>query len=38
MTVTGNKHVIARGEHFERMNKGAILCNSGDFNVEIDLE
>jgi adenosylhomocysteinase len=28
--------VIAR-EHFERMKNGAILCNSGHFNVEIDL-
>src|ERR1700689_726802 len=37
VTVTGNKHVIAR-EHFERMKSGAILCNSGHFNVEIDLE
>jgi adenosylhomocysteinase len=37
VTVTGNKHVIAR-EHFEHMKNGAILCNSGHFNVEIDLE
>jgi adenosylhomocysteinase len=37
ITVTGNKHVIAR-DHFERMKNGAILCNSGHFNVEIDLE
>jgi adenosylhomocysteinase len=37
VTVTGNKHVIAR-DHFERMKNGAILCNSGHFNVEIDLE
>ncbi len=37
VTVTGNKHVIAR-EHFERMKSGAILCNSGHFNVEIDLD
>jgi adenosylhomocysteinase len=37
VTVTGNKHVIAR-DHFERMKSGAILCNSGHFNVEIDLE
>jgi adenosylhomocysteinase len=29
--------VIAR-DHFERMKSGAILCNSGHFNVEIDLE
>ena len=37
ITVTGNKSVIAR-EHFEKMKNGAILCNSGHFNVEIDLE
>jgi len=37
VTVTGNKSVIAR-DHFERMKSGAILCNSGHFNVEIDLE
>jgi adenosylhomocysteinase len=37
VTVTGNKHVIAR-DHFERMKSGAILCNSGHFNVEIDLD
>ena len=37
ITVTGNKHVIGR-EHFERLKNGAILCNSGHFNVEIDLE
>ena len=36
-TVTGNKNVIAR-EHFERMKNGAIVANSGHFNVEIDLE
>ena len=37
VTLTGNKNVIAR-DHFERMKSGAILCNSGHFNVEIDLE
>ena len=36
-TVTGNKNVIAR-DHFERLKSGAILANSGHFNVEIDLE
>jgi adenosylhomocysteinase len=36
-TLTGNKSVIAR-EHFERLKNGAILSNSGHFNVEIDLE
>jgi len=37
VTLTGNKHVIAR-EHFEKLKNGAILANSGHFNVEIDLE
>ncbi|MBF2086596.1 adenosylhomocysteinase [Thermoleptolyngbya sp. C42_A2020_037] len=36
ITVTGNKHVI-RGEHFDRMKDGAIVCNSGHFDIEIDL-
>jgi adenosylhomocysteinase len=36
ITVTGNKHVI-RGEHFEVMKDGAIVCNSGHFDIEIDL-
>lgn len=35
ITVTGNISVI-RKEHFLQMNDGAILCNSGHFNVEID--
>jgi adenosylhomocysteinase len=37
ITVTGNKHVI-RGEHFETMKDGAIVCNSGHFDIEIDLK
>ena len=37
VTVTGNTSVI-RKEHFPRMKDGAILANSGHFNVEIDLE
>jgi adenosylhomocysteinase len=37
VTVTGNKSVIAR-DHFDKLKSGAILCNSGHFNVEIDLE
>ncbi len=37
VTVTGNKSVLAR-EHFEKLKNGAILANSGHFNVEIDLE
>ena len=35
-TVTGDKDVI-RGEHFAAMKDGAIVCNSGHFNVEIDI-
>jgi adenosylhomocysteinase len=37
VTVTGNMSVI-RDEHFGRMKDGAILSNSGHFNVEIDLD
>ncbi len=37
ITVTGNKHVI-RAEHFEVMKDGAIVCNSGHFDIEIDLQ
>src|SRR6266851_5137617 len=36
ITVSGNKNVI-RAEHFEAMKSGAVVCNSGHFNVEIDL-
>jgi adenosylhomocysteinase len=36
VTVTGNKHIIRR-EHFRRMPDGAIVCNSGHFNVELDI-
>src|SRR6202165_1188712 len=36
VTVTGNRHVIDR-EHFERMKDGAIVCNSGHFNLELEL-
>lgn len=36
ITVTGNKHVL-RMEHFEKMKDGAILANSGHFDIEIDL-
>src|SRR6476661_8457086 len=35
-TATGDKHVIAR-EHLEVMKDGAILANTGHFNVEIDI-
>ncbi|WP_017304512.1 adenosylhomocysteinase [Spirulina subsalsa] len=37
VTVTGNKHVI-RPEHFAVMKDGAIVCNSGHFDIEIDLK
>jgi adenosylhomocysteinase len=36
VTVTGNKNVIAR-DHFELMKNGAVVANSGHFNVEIDI-
>jgi len=36
VTVTGNKNVI-RKEHFASMKDGAIVCNSGHFNVELDI-
>jgi len=36
VTVTGNIHVI-REEHFKNMKDGAIVANSGHFNVEIDI-
>ncbi len=36
-TVTGDMHVI-RKEHFEKMKDGAIISNSGHFNVELDIE
>ena len=36
VTATGDKDVI-RQEHVERMKDGAILANTGHFNVEIDI-
>jgi adenosylhomocysteinase len=36
ITVTGNRHVID-GKHFERMKDGAIVCNSGHFDLELNL-
>lgn len=36
VTVTGDINVI-RAEHFIHMKNGAIICNSGHFNVEIDI-
>ncbi|MFA5134734.1 MAG: adenosylhomocysteinase [Patescibacteria group bacterium] len=37
ITLTGDIHVI-RKEHFVKMKDGAIVCNSGHFDVEIDLK
>src|SRR5436190_5561358 len=36
VTVTGNRHVID-SEHFSRMKDGAIVCNSGHFDLELNL-
>jgi adenosylhomocysteinase len=36
VTATGDKHVIA-GEHIDLLKDGAILANTGHFNVEIDI-
>src|SRR5438270_10220639 len=36
VTVTGNRHVIDR-DHFTKMKDGAMVCNSGHFDVEVDL-
>jgi adenosylhomocysteinase len=35
-TATGDKHVVTRA-HMERMKDGSILCNTGHFNVEIEI-
>jgi adenosylhomocysteinase len=35
-TATGDKHVLA-GEHLASLKDGAIICNTGHFNVEIDI-
>ncbi len=37
VTVTGNYHVISEA-HFKLMKDGAIVCNSGHFNDELDLD
>src|SRR6476619_1306872 len=36
VTVTGNRHVID-GDHFKTMKDGAIVCNSGHFDLELNL-
>ena len=37
ITVTGNRDVL-RAEHFQAMKDGAIFCNSGHFDIEIDVK
>ena len=37
ITVTGNRHVID-GEHFAKMKDGALVCNSGHFDLELNLD
>ncbi len=37
VTITGDLHVL-RKEHFQKMKDGAIVANSGHFNVEINIE
>jgi adenosylhomocysteinase len=37
VTVTGNRHVID-SDHFKLMKDGAIVCNSGHFDLELNLE
>jgi adenosylhomocysteinase len=37
VTVTGNLNVVAK-DHFELMKDGAVVCNSGHFNCEIDIK
>jgi adenosylhomocysteinase len=36
ITVTGNKHIVGK-THFEAMKDGAMVCNSGHFDIELDL-
>jgi adenosylhomocysteinase len=37
ITLTGDMHVIAE-EHLKAMKNGAVICNSGHFDIEIDLK
>jgi len=37
VTLTGCRDVIV-GRHFEKMKDGAVMCNAGHFNVEIDID
>ena len=36
VTVTGDRDIITK-KHFEKMKSGAVVCNSGHFNIEIDI-
>ena len=37
VTLTGNKHVVT-SDHFDNMKDGAIVCNAGHFDIELDLK
>ena len=37
ITLTGDMHVIAK-EHLRAMKDGAVICNSGHFDIEIDIK
>lgn len=37
ITVTGNMHVV-RPEHMKKMKSGSMVCNSGHFDIEIDIK
>ncbi len=37
ITLTGDMHVIAK-EHLRLLKDGAVICNSGHFDIEIDLK
>ncbi|MPZ75905.1 MAG: adenosylhomocysteinase [Deltaproteobacteria bacterium] len=37
ITLTGDMHVIS-GDHLKAMKDGAVICNSGHFDIEIDLD
>jgi len=37
VTLTGNKHVVT-SHHFDNMKDGAIVCNAGHFDIELDLK
>jgi adenosylhomocysteinase len=37
ITLTGDMHVIAE-DHLKAMKDGAVICNSGHFDIEIDLK